>query len=394
MKGIFFIFFLFISVKPLEKYPDNHQLVLNNESSTIDGIIVNSTIINGVSYSKGIISISSAGTYILSGSLTGQVFVSAGCEDKFTLVLNGVSIYSESNHALRIVTAYEMVKNYTYSYSYAKSLDGNDAGIKIIIADGTINKIEGKRSASADGAIRCFPSLLITGETKGDGVLNIIGKKEGIETQKFLFINGGILNIAAQDDGINVKGKYFCIINGGKIIINGGLGKEGDGIDSNGSILINGGEIIAAGNPLKDDGLNIVDDIIIDGGNVFSVGCNIDTASSLSSQPTMNLFFRMNISSSSTVTIKDSDGNKIMSYCANTEDFINGTSRRSFTAAVVSHSSFKVNSVYHLYLDGIQLGFTGNDKNANGSEESDYIIKTDFILGPGANDFSGIQKAY
>ncbi len=392
MKEIFFILFLFISVKPLEKYSDSHKLILNDESSTIDGVIVNSTIFNGVSFDNGIISIKSAGTYILSGSLKGQVFVSAGLEDRIILVLNGVSIYSESNHALRILTAYEIVKNYTYSYSYAKSLDGNDAGIKIIIADGTKNRIEGKRSASADGAIRCFTSLLITGETKGDGVLNIIGKKEGIETQKFLFINGGILNISAQDDGINVKGKYFCIINGGKILINSGLGKEGDGIDSNGSILINGGEIIAAGHPLE-DGLNIVDDIIIDGGNVFSVGFNTDTASTLCSQPTMNLFFSMTIFPSSTITIKDSDGNEIISYCADTENFISGTNRRNYTAAVVSHSSFKVNSAYHIYLDGIQLGFTRNDKNSNNSEETDSIIKTDFILGPGATDFSGIQKA-
>ena len=77
-----------------------------------------------------------------------------------------------------------------------------------------------------------------------------------------------------------------------------------------------------------------------------------------------------------------------MSYCANTADFISGTSRRSYTAAVVSHSSFKANSIYHLYLDGTQLGFT-----SNGSEESDSIIKTDFILGPGVTNFIGIQKA-
>ena len=229
--------------------------------------------------------------------MAGQVFISAGREDKITLVLKGVSIYSESNHALRILTAYEMISNYMYSYSYAKSLNGNNAGVKIIIADGTKNRIEGKRSASADGAIRSLIILLITGEQKGDGILYIIGKKEGIEAQRLLFINGGILNIAAQDDGINISGKNFCIINGGKILINSGLGKEGDGIDSNGSILINGGEIIAAGHPLE-DGLNIVDDIIIDGGNVFSVGCNTDIASTLCSQPTMNLFFEITIISS------------------------------------------------------------------------------------------------
>lgn len=234
MKIIFILFFLIISVKTIEEYPDSHILILNYELSTIDGINLNSTLINGVSYNNGTVSIKSSGTYILSGYLEGKVFISLQSEDKVTLVLNGVSIYSESNNALTILGEYELVKNYTDSYLNPKTLDYNDIGAKIIIADGTKNRIDGKRSNSGDVTIHSFISLLITGEKKSNGELNIIGKKEGIETDRLLFINGGILRILAQDYGINVKRKYFCIINGGKILINSGLLKEEDTIDSNG----------------------------------------------------------------------------------------------------------------------------------------------------------------
>ena len=129
----------------------------------------------------------------------------------------------------------------------------------------------------------------------------------------------------------------------------------------------------------------------------------MDMASTQSSQPTMNLIFSSSVSSSSTLTIKDSDGNIITSYCANDADFQSGTSRRSYNAAVVSHTSFTSNSVYHLYLDGTQLGYTGNDSGSSsgpgghgsspGSSSSSSTIYTDFTLSSTAKYFSGIQKA-
>ena len=405
-KNIFLILLLlFISINSLEEYSGSHTLVLNDASSTIDGTTLTSTANNGVSYSSGVVSITSAGTYILSGSLSGQVSISVGSSDTVVLVLNGVSITSSSTNGIIFLKAYELDSSSSFSYSKAKSLTVDNSGAKIIIADGTENTIQGTKSSDGDGAIHSVISLLITGETNNDGVLNVIGTKEGIEVEKHLFINGGILNIAAQDDGINLKNSYICIISGGKVLINSGLGSEGDGIDSNGYILINGGEVISAANPTADTGLDADSETIIDGGNVFSVGCSMDMASTDSSQPTMNLIFSSNVAASSTVTVKDSDGNEIISFCANDADFQSGTSRRSYSAAVVSHSSFKANSIYHLYLDGTQLGYTGNDSGSSSgpggkggnpgssSSSSSSTITTDFTLGSSATYFSGVQKA-
>ena len=116
----------------------------------------------------------------------------------------------------------------------------------------------------------------------------------------------------------------------------------------------------------------------------------MDHACSLSSQPTMNLIFIDNVASKSIVTVKDSDGNEIISFSADSTDFISGTERRVYFGAVVSHPSFKANGVYHLFIDGIQLGYTGNETRPihKISEE----IQSDFILGSSTIYFSGIQK--
>ena len=134
----------------------------------------------------------------------------------------------------------------------------------------------------------------------------------------------------------------------------------------------------------------------------------MDMASTSSTQPTMNLIFKSNVASSSTITIKDSNGNEIISYCADTAEFISGTERRTYLAAVVSHPDFKANGVYHLFMDGTQLGYTGNQGGhgpgpggpggpgqwgGQDSSSSDEI-KTDFTLGSSATNFSGVQKAY
>ena len=237
MKVLILLLF-FLKYYCLEEYSNSHTIVLKDSSSTIDGTTLSSTAVNGVSYKSGVVSITSAGTYILSGSLSGQVSVSVGSSDKVVLVLNGVSITSSSTNAIIFLAGYELDSSSSFSYSSAKSLTVANSGAKIIIADGSENTVEGTKSSDGDGAIHSVISLLITGETSNDGVLNVVGTKEGIEVEKHLFINGGVLNIASQDDGINVKNSYICIISGGKVLINSGLGSEGDGIDSNGYILM------------------------------------------------------------------------------------------------------------------------------------------------------------
>ena len=405
MKILPYIFlFLLVSINSLET--SGYELVLKDASSTLDGKTLSSTEVNGVTYADGIIKITLEGTYILSGTLNGQIKVSSTGTVK--LVLNGVTIKNSASNGIIFTKAYELDSS-TFNYNTAKSLDITKAGAQIIIADGTENTVNAAYQDGKDGAIHSDVSILITGESKGDGVLNVIASSEGIETDKHLFLNGGIVNIAAQDDGINASEDQACIVilRGGKLLINSGLGREGDGVDSNGYILVQGGEVYSHARPGADSGLDADISTIIDGGKVFSVGSSMDMASTSSGQPTMNLIFNSNVASSSTITVKDTDGNEIISYCADSTAYISGTERRTYLAAVVSHPNFKANGVYHLYMDGTQLGYTGNEGgqgpgghggpggpgSQGGSSSSSGEIKTDFTLGSSATNFSGVQKA-
>jgi len=410
MKIVQYIFiFLLVSINSLQE--SQYTLVLNDAKSTLDGTTLSATEVNGVSYSDGVVKITLEGTYVLSGTLNGQVKISTTGTVK--LVLNGVTIKNSASNGILVTKAYELDSS-TFNYNTAKSLDVTKAGVQIIIADGSVNTVDAASQDGKDGAIHSDVSILFTGQTKGDGVLNVIGSSEGIETDKHFFLTGGVLNIAAQDDAINASEDKACIviIKGGKLLINSGLGREGDGVDSNGYILVEGGEVIAAARPGADSGLDADQGVIINGGSVYSVGSSMDMASTSSSQPTMNLIFNSNVAASSTVTVKDSSGNEIISFCANSAEFLSGTERRTYLAAVVSHPSFKANSVYYLYMDGTQLGYTGNEAghgpggqggpggpggpggwNSGSSSSSSGEIKTDFTLGSSATNFSGVQKA-
>ena len=136
-------------------------------------------------------------------------------------------------------------------------VDTTAAGANVIIAAGSDNKITGshvariykegttKKLHKYDGAFYSRMSMNVTGEDDSTSVLNIIGDNEGLDTERHLTISGGVINIKAQNDGINANADDVSVItiNGGVLTVNGGLGDEGDGIDSNGYLTINGGTI-------------------------------------------------------------------------------------------------------------------------------------------------------
>jgi hypothetical protein len=399
------------------------NLVLKDADSTLDGTKLPT---GGVSFSNQVLSITEGGTYVLSGTLNGQVSVSVS--DKVVLVLKGVTITSNS-HGIIFLKAPEIDQNNSINPS-SFSVNLENVGAQLVIADGTENTVKGANGGQYDGAIHTCVSLLIKGETKGDGVLNVIGSGEGIETDVHLFIDGGVIKVIGNDDAINCnsKDKSIFYLKSGKVLANAGLGQEGDGIDSNGYIIIDGGEIVSSAKAGMDSGLDS-DHTAINGGIIFAVGSALDYASDNCKQPTMNLVFKSNIETSSTLSIKDTNGNEIMSYCADKADFVSGSARKTYFAAIVSHPSFKSGSTYHLFLDGVQLGFTGNKAgfdwgngggfpwgggnpggnpwggNPGGNPwggqpgggqqggDDNAEIKTDFTLGNAATAFSGIQKA-
>lgn len=118
------------------------------------------------------------------------------------------------------------------------------------------------------------------------GEIDITNCYEGLEGAQ-VEIYGGQIGIQSLDDGINAASDYnidkHIIISGGKVTVD----SVGDGLDSNGSILITGGEIVVFG-PTSgaDGGLDADKGIVVNGGTLFAMSTlgMVETPSSNSEQ--------------------------------------------------------------------------------------------------------------
>ena len=254
-----------------------------------------------------VVHITKPGIYRLSGSLSkGQIAVDLGenAEDDptavATLILDGVDITCQVAPAIIFYNVYECGDE----NNAAKDVDTSAAGANVILADGSVNTINGsyvariykpesvelsedgtqvedaKKLHKYDGAFYSKMSMNVGAEEKGTGVLNIRAENEGLDTEMHLTLNGGNINIFSGNDGINTNedGVSVTTINGGNltITVTGETG-EGDGIDSNGWLVINGGTVIASACAKSADaGIDSDMGIHINGGTVIAGGSMLD----------------------------------------------------------------------------------------------------------------------
>lgn len=254
-------------------------------------------------YNNPVLHITKPGTYCLQGNWNGQIMIDLGDKDetfkdenaKVKIILNGVDLTCTVAPAFIAYSAYECDNGWEEREEYTNKVSTTEAGISIEIADNSINNVSGtnvyrmlkpqyKKEGSAvqkklrkiDGAFYSFVSMNIGGQQKATGILNITGGFEGLDDELHLTINSGNINIYSQNDGINVNEDNVSVftMNGGTLHIFAGLGAEGDGIDSNGYIVINGG-MIAGGTPSgADDLLDSDCGNEVNGGNVITIGSN------------------------------------------------------------------------------------------------------------------------
>lgn len=102
-----------------------------------------------------------------------------------------------------------------------------------------------------------------------NGEIDIKSCFEGLEAQ-IVEIEGGNIKIIADDDGINAAGGRDCqiIFSGGKTYVYA----KGDGIDSNGNLVINDGEVYVLQSSGGNGALDSDGEILINGGELVAVG--------------------------------------------------------------------------------------------------------------------------
>ncbi len=332
-------------------------------------------------YQNAVLHITKAGVYSINGEWHGQIRVEIDDafddpSQKVTLILNGVNVECTVASGVVFADVYECDNLWEEREDYGYQVDTSNAGATVKIADGTVNNVSGtnifrilktqykdddstdkypaqKKRFKVDGAFYSYQSLNING---GDGVLNITSGFEGLNSELHLTVNGGNVNIYSQDDGINVNedGVSVFAVNGGNLHICAGLGAEGDGVDSNGFLVINGGTVISAANPAADSGLDSDCGSYVFGGNVVSLGSAMDWAESddaTEGQAVINLRFAGSQDSGEAIVITDTDGKTVFAYDPDKDEVL-GSKIRTYSGAILSAETLNVGGKYYVYVGG------------------------------------------
>ena len=205
---------------------------------------------SGVSIEPGVVTITEAGTYTITGAYQGQLVVDAGDDAQVTLVFNGVTIDNTAGPAVLLSSA---------------------DGVEVQLAAGSQNSISDAATyaedADEDAALFSHVDLNIT----GDGSLEVTGNgSDGIASKDDLVITGGSLTVTAADDGL--RGKDALVITGGDVdvtSIGDGLKTTNEDEADRGYFLISDGNVtIEAG----DDGIDVISDALFSGGTVTVTG--------------------------------------------------------------------------------------------------------------------------
>lgn len=323
-----------------------------------------------------VVHITQPGTYVLRGTLSaGQIAVDLGKNAKtdpdavVTLILDNLDLTCTVAPGIIFYRVYECDSAWVTdeeNYTANPVQDTSAAGANIVLRDGSTNTVRGsyvariykdaegeKKLHKYDGAVYSKMSMNVYGEQDGTGILNIEAENEGLDTELHLTVNGGVINIRSQNDGINTNEDNVSVttINGGSVHIVAGLGEEGDGVDSNGYLVINGGVVISAAKPMSDSGLDSSMGSYVNGGFVLATGSTMDWAESNSTQVTMNLQFAQMQEKDEAIVVTDAAGIVVFAYDPDADENAEGINR-GYQGVVLSCPNLQQGSIYHVYVGG------------------------------------------
>jgi hypothetical protein len=218
-------------------------IALNGDSISVDS--------DNVTVEGGRATITAAGTYSLSGSLSdGQIVVDTEDEAIVRLILSGVDLRSSTSAPINVVSAEKVL---------------------IVLADGTDNHVSDGSTYVFEDPDEDEPNAAIFSKAdltiSGDGSLTVEGNyNDAIASKDGLIIASGNITATAVDDG--VRGKDYLIVRGGTLNVTaGGDGLKSDNEDDaeRGYILIESGLLnVTAGG----DAIQAATDVLISGGEL------------------------------------------------------------------------------------------------------------------------------
>ncbi|PKH42180.1 protein of unknown function [Nocardioides alpinus] len=224
---------------------DATAITLSGTSATSDS--------DAVTVEDGTVTITAAGTYVLSGELDGQVVVDSTGDGIVRLVLDDATITSSTTSAINVVDAHSVV---------------------VVLADGSTNALtdaatyDDTSEEAPTGALYSTADLTIG----GTGSLTVTGRSNnGIVGKDGLVITGGTIDVTSVDDGI--IGKDYLVLTDGTVTVDSvGDAFKSDNTEDAGSgfVLIRGGSLTVT---TEDDGIKGVQ-VLVAGGTIEVAGSN------------------------------------------------------------------------------------------------------------------------
>lgn len=213
------------------------------------GSKVTSSSSTGVAVDGNTVTISAAGTYRLTGSLSdGQIVVAAGDSDTVRIILDGVELGNSTGSPFVVQSADEAI---------------------VYLEDGSTNTLTDATTYADQGddapnaALFSMSDLTIA----GPGSLSVSGKyNDGIVSKDGLVLASGNVTVDASDDGIRGK-DYTVLLDGAYQVTAGGDAVKADNEtdEGRGWLLVSGGSLtVNAG----DDGVKAFNTLSITGGTV------------------------------------------------------------------------------------------------------------------------------
>ena len=236
--------------------PGGETVITLGENITIEG--------DGAVADDSLLTITAAGRYLISGTLTnGQIVVDTQEEKKVEILFNGVSVTSAFGPAVFVKSAPKRVVLTTTKGSVNLLADGTD----YLVPD----------DQQADGGI--YPNACVYAcddlTINGEGTLRITGNADkGINTKDDLKLEGGTVTI--QSMGIGIRANDSLSMLGGEIHVTAG----GDGVktanietEGKGQLVVQGGALYITS---TGDGLAAATDLTVSGGTVVIVTKDAD----------------------------------------------------------------------------------------------------------------------
>ena len=366
----------------------------------------------GAYFLDGAVHIVSAGKYVITGTLDGgQILIDAQSSDKIWLRLAGASVTNPDGAALEIgqaekvfLTLAEGTENRLVSESFTDTASGVDGAVfsrddltvngsgsltvesaghgivgndDLVIAGGRLDITAAQDGLHANDSVRIRASE-ITVNAGDDGVtvsndaltgffymesgtLTVPACYEGVEAQQ-ITVAGGCIDIRPQDDGFNARETGSVLtISGGSVRIVNETGRDADGLDSNGSIYITGGDVFISlsdtgGNAALDAGTETGGVCLISGGTVLAAGSAAMAESFDAASPQGFVSQTVSGAAGAQVILTDAQGQTLLSEsvpCA-------------FSSLLLSAPGLAVGDAVKLSVDGAETDITVTNQSASG----------------------------